>query len=148
MLYTYDQVYLQFTPGICGQFIYCASVLHPAISCLPSTKILMCSLTLAHRSSRWICSLPFLTSQLLSLSPLSTGQWWRALREWYTARNSTCCRGVQKWGIRSWRGKKYLAVIRRGWQQRDGWWENDFNRDRTGGKIQYIIGYIVLFRRI
>lgn len=76
-------------------------------------------LTLAHRSIRRFCNCLSLTCRLVFSSPLSTGPWCRALREWYSARNSTCCLGVQKWGIRSWRGKKYLAVNRRGWQQRE-----------------------------
>lgn len=75
-----------------------------------NTVFLTRSLTLAHRSLSRVCSWPSLTRWLVFSSPLSTGQWCRALREWYTPWNSTCCLGVQKWGIRSWRGKKYLAV--------------------------------------
>lgn len=67
-------------------------------------------LTFAHRSLSCLCKWPFLTCWLVHSSPLSTGQWCRALREWYTLRNSSCWLGVQKWGIRSWRGKKYLSM--------------------------------------
>lgn len=67
-------------------------------------------LTLAHRSFRRFC--PSLSGRLVFCSPLRTGRWCRALTQWYNPRNSTRCAGVQKWGIRSWRGKKYLAVSR------------------------------------
>lgn len=67
-------------------------------------------LTFTQRSFRRLISGAFLIRTLERSSSVSTGLWCWALRELYSARNSKCCLGVQKWGMRSWRGKKYLGT--------------------------------------
>lgn len=109
----------------------------------------MRSLTLMHRSLRRPCSWLSLTLVLARSSPLSTCQWCWTLWEWYTPRNSISCARVQKWGISSWRGKRYLETDTGGSDSERGetrWGDGRLfiSRDRTGRQIQYTGGNNVL----